>query len=74
MLQALATREVGKVISKANNHAEAIREAADQLFYLNQELQATCGPLHDVATARQILETGMHLRASCILPLYSHAC
>lgn len=69
ILQALATREVGKVISKANNHAEAIREAADQLFYLNQELQATCGPLHDVATARQVLETGMHCRDIYTLPL-----
>ena len=55
----MATKEVGKVLSKASNHAEAIRESADQLFYLNQELQATSGPLHDVFTARDILETGV---------------
>lgn len=54
----MATKEVGKVLSKASNHAEAIRESADQLFFLNQELQATISPLHDVPTARQVLETG----------------
>ena len=54
----MSTKEVGKVLSKASNHAEAIRESADQLFFLNQELQATISPVHDVTTARQVLETG----------------
>ncbi len=56
--QAAATREVGKVLAKTQNHSDAIRESADQLFYLNQELQACCVPAHDVHTARQVLETG----------------
>lgn len=57
--QAAATKEVGKVLAKAQNHADAIRESADQLFYLNQELQASGIPVHDVHTARQVLATGI---------------
>ena len=57
-LQAAATREVGKVLAKARSHAEAIRESADQFFFLNQELQASAVPSYDVHTAREVLETG----------------
>ncbi|KAL3156281.1 hypothetical protein ABBQ32_012554 [Trebouxia sp. C0010 RCD-2024] len=56
--KAAATKEVGKVLAKARNHADSIRQAADQLFFLNQELQASSVPVHDVHTARQVLETG----------------
>ena len=50
---------MGKVLAKAQSHADAIRESADQLFYLNQELQAYNVPVHDVHTARQLLQTGI---------------
>lgn len=65
-MQAAATKEVGKVLAKARNHAESLRESADQLFYLNQELQASKVPVHDVHTARQVLQTGAGLTwAAC---------
>ena len=50
---------MGKVLAKARNHAESLRESADQLFYLNQELQASNVPVHDVHTAREVLQTGV---------------
>lgn len=62
IVQAAATKEVGKVLARTRNHADAFRESADQLYYLNQELQSCCVPAHDVHTARQVLETGT---ASC---------
>lgn len=67
IIQAAATKEVGKVLAKARNHADSIRQAADQLFYLNQELQASNVPVHDVHTARQVLETGdwTHILPAC---------
>ena len=50
---------MGKVLAKARNHAESLQESADQLFYLNQELQASNVPVHDVHTAREVLQTGV---------------
>ena len=70
--QAAATKEVGKVLAKAQHHADAIRESADQLFYLNQELQASSIPVHDVHTARQVLDTGIIGPAATALP--NHTC
>lgn len=63
----MATKEVGKVLSKATNHADAIREAADQLYFLNQELKATAAPLHDVFTAKTVLETGLPYLCTTLL-------
>ena len=55
------------MLAKARNHADSIRESADQLFYLNQELQASNVPVHDVHTARQVLQTGAKsTRATCL--------
>ena len=65
-LQAAATREVGKVLAKARSHADAIRESADHFFFLNQELQASAVPVHDVHTAREVLETGESLARSLL--------
>lgn len=56
--QAAATKEVGKILATTHSHADALRESADQLYYLNQELQSCCVPAFDVHTARQVLETG----------------
>ena len=56
--QAAATKEVGKILARTQSHADALRESADQLYYLNQELQSCCVPALDVHTARQVLETG----------------
>ena len=63
--QAAATREVGKVLAKTQNHSGAIRESADHLYYLNQELQACCVPAHDVQTACQVLGTGTQHNKVC---------
>lgn len=68
-MQAAATKEVGKVLAKARNHADSLRESADQLFYLNQELHASNVPVHDVHTARQVLQTGFiteHLQTAVV--------
>lgn len=56
--QAAATKEVGKILARTQSHADALRESADQLYYLNQELQSCCVPALDVHTAWQVLETG----------------
>ena len=66
-IQAAATKEVGKVLAKAQNHAESLRESADQLFYRNQELQASNVPVHDVHTARQVLQTGAEATGAACL-------
>ncbi len=59
--KARAVSEVSRVLGTAANHANALRDAADNLAYLHSELEATAVAHHDVATAMHVLQSGEFL-------------
>lgn len=58
LLQAKATKALGRAVHGASVHPEALRDAADHLFHLWGELNASGTPHHDVWTARHVLQQG----------------
>ncbi len=56
-----AVLELGRVLSVARGHCAALQQAADQLYYLNQDLQLAAVPIFDVATALELQQTGQSL-------------
>ena len=58
--QAKATVEVSNVLEKAASHANTLRDAADQLYHQHNDPFLIRAPAHDVPTALDVLQTGMH--------------
>jgi hypothetical protein len=56
--KASAVAECKRVLEVASSHANAFREAADQLVYLHGELIHSKAPAYDVPTAVHVLSTG----------------
>ena len=72
MQQAKATVEVSNILEKAASHANTLRDAADQLYHQHNDPFLIRAPAHDVPTALDVLQTGMHLEMA-FLTTHTHA-
>lgn len=59
-MQAKAVMEVSNLLEKAASHASTLRDAADQLFHQHHDPFLIRAPAHDVPTALDVLQTGLH--------------
>ena len=60
--------EVGRILDVAARQSNACRDAADQLAYLHDELEAGHVPAYDVPSALTVLRTGNLPPATSVLP------